>query len=220
MNDSFYFDSVFYSKKEKQILKGVTLQFTKNNVCGLFGRNGSGKSTLIKIGAGQINAHQGRVFIDNVPSHGISTNKRFVHMAYLPQESFLPYGIKVKNLFNMFPLLSQSLLKEELINEWLGFRVSSLSSGQRRYLEVSFILSLNRSFVLLDQPFTGVEPYLIEKLACKISNYAHHNRSVLITDQYYQSVLPIVNDAYMLKEGRCYKLSNKNDLINNGGITG
>lgn len=216
IKNSFVFDSIIYSIKEKLILNGVYLQFKKNKICGLFGRNGSGKSTLLKIGAGQIRPLQGIVFIEEEPFYSLSLRKRFFHIAYLPQETFLPSDLKVKNLFRIFPAASQFLLDDEIINKWLDFRVSSLSSGQRRYLEVNLILSLERSYVLLDEPFTGIEPYLNENLVKKIIKYASLNRGILIADHYYHYLFPIVHDAYIINQGFCEKLIDKNELIRIG----
>lgn len=216
MKNSFVFDSIIYFAYEKPILNGVYLQFKKNSICGLFGRNGSGKSTLLKVGAGQIKQQQGIVFIEEVPFYDLSIMRRFMQIAYLPQVNFLPYDSKVKDLFHLFPVISQALLEEKIVSDWIDLRVSSLSCGQRRYLEVSLILSLKRSYVLLDQPFTGVEPYLNEILVKKIVSYASQNRGVLITDHYYHYLFPIVQDVYIINEGYCYKLQNKNDLFNIG----
>ncbi|HLP14630.1 MAG TPA: ATP-binding cassette domain-containing protein [Bacteroidota bacterium] len=218
MGNSFTFDSIYYSIKNNPILKGVYLQISENKIIGIFGRNGSGKSTLIKIGAGQIAQSNGNVFIDGSLAHPLK-HKLFQRIAYLPQENFLPRDLTVSQIISMFPTATAILTADELIAQWKPVRAGSLSYGQLRYLEVVSILSLGRSYALLDEPFTSLEPNLIERLISKIVNYSRQGHGVMIADHYYQYLLPIISDAYILLDGQSKKLSHTEELYGCGYLS-
>lgn len=146
-------DSFFFYYPEVKVLKGAYLEIPKKNITCLIGRNGSGKSTLFKIASGQLSADSGITFLDKTRLHKKSKSIRFKYIGYLPQEPFLPKSLKADQL------LEKSLAnQDELVAQLFETKVKNLSAGMQRYLEILFVLSLNREFILLDEPFTGLSP--------------------------------------------------------------
>ena len=201
--ESLKIDSVFFRYKTVDILRGVFLHVRQGRICCLYGLNGSGKTTLIKIAAGFLRPASGAVFIDNRPLNEYRINEHYSQIAYLSQGRFLPDDLKVSDIIKMFPHNTAKLLVDEVIAKIVKQKISSLSIGEQRYLEVNLILSLQRQFTLLDEPFTGLEPKNIERIIKKIMDVKKDGRSVLLTDHYQQYVTLACDDAYLLHEGRC-----------------
>lgn len=199
MINSLILDSIFFYRKQNEILKGVYVSVEKGKITALVGRNGSGKSTLLKIAAGQLLADSGLTIIDQKKLVKREKSERFKHISYLPQKSFLNSNLKV----NVYLSLLKSSPKDNVIEKHKTEKVVNLSGGIRRYLEAYLILSLNRDYYLLDEPFTGVEPFLIERLIEKILVLKQKNKAVLLTDHYFRYVKPITDIEYVLENGSC-----------------
>lgn len=199
-------DGIFYEIPQLRILQGVYLKVSPGKVCSLFGRNGSGKTTLLRIAAGQIAPRSGLLIVDGIRFHKKSLRRRFQHLAYLPQNSITPDDMRVARIVAAFPSASH-LVKDELISPRLGNQIGDLSGGERRYLETMLLLSLKRKYLLLDEPFTGVEPKLIERISKRIADAARTGVGVLLTDHYHQYALEIADDAYLMKGKQCKPLS-------------
>ena len=204
-------DGIFYQVPTLRILQGAYLRVAPGSICALFGRNGSGKSTLLKVAAGQIEADTGIVIVDGVRLYKKLIRKRFAKIAYLPQDSMLPGDIKVKGLVKSFSI-AKDVLKDPVIKPIQHQRVGNLSVGQRRYLEVSLLLSLGRPYMLLDEPFTGIEPLMIDHISSLIANAAQEGTGILVTDHYYQYLLDIAEDAYVMVNKRCKHLDGQKSL--------
>ena len=205
-------DSIFFEVPRLRILQGAYLKVTPGSICGLFGRNGSGKSTLLKVASGQIAPTSGLTIIDGERLHKKDLSRRFAKIAYLPQDSMLPGDMAVKRLIKSFPGPSRHLSHDAIIVDIVGKRIDELSVGKRRYLEIRLLLSLNRAYVLLDEPFTGVEPLMIERIAEIIIAAAKQGRGFLLTDHYQQYTIPIVDDAYLMMNKQCRHLARTSDL--------
>lgn len=190
-------DSIFYRYSDKEVLRGIYLEIKKGTITCLVGKNGSGKSTLFKIAAGQLQAKSGITRLNGNRFHKPSKKDRYMHIAYLPQKSFLPGLFRVKNLIN-----DDRLLKDQQIHSIINNRIKDLSTGERRYVEFLFVLSLNRDFLLLDEPFTGLSPILIEKEIQHIKNAKTEGKGILISDHYRRYSNEIGEIFYLLDEGR------------------
>ena len=210
-NRGLVLDSIFYEVPGLRILQGVYLKVEPGRICGLFGRNGCGKSTLLKVGAGQVKPSSGLVIIDGVRFHKKSLQRRFEKIAYLPQDAMLPGDRKVERLIAAFPDASH-LKEDNVLERLLSNRVGEISGGERCYLEIQLLLSLRRSYVLLDEPFTGVEPQLVDHLARLLTKAAGRGVGFLITDHYHQYTLPLVDDAYVMVEKQCRRLARDRDM--------
>lgn len=206
------FDSIHHEIKGKSILRGVYLKIELGKICGLFGPNGSGKTTLIKIGAGLILPTSGTIFIDGGSFIQKKLISRYKKIAYLPQETFLPRDITVNGFLKTLPNKSKQLVSNNYPKKLMNHLIGSLSYGELKLLELIFVISLDRMFLLLDEPFTGIEPLVIEKMIDLISKQRESGKGVLITDHYYQYTSQVSDLAFWLKDGKSYSLCGHIDI--------
>lgn len=176
------------------------------NITALIGRNGSGKSTLLKVAAGQIKPSSGISIIDGVRIHNKSVRNRFQSIAYLPQKSMLPRDLSVRRILKSV-VLSAKYLRDPIIEKILDQKVLELSGGEQRYLEIAIIFSLNRNYFLMDEPFTGVEPLIIDLIIERIKEQARRGKGILITDHLYRYITEIANEAYLMHNKQCYPVN-------------
>lgn len=206
-------DAVHYSIAGVDILKGVYLELNPGTVCGLLGSNGCGKSTLLQLAAGQLMPSSGSVAIDGRKFHRRNLRQRFREIAYLPQNSMLPRRLPVKALVPSLQSQYGLAKNDPILRKVLVARhVQDLSGGQLRLVELVFLLSLGRRYVLLDEPFTGVEPLIVEMLLERISRYVQCGGAVLLTDHAYRDVLCVSTHVYLMRGGTCRKLDSSSDL--------
>jgi lipopolysaccharide export system ATP-binding protein len=202
--DALIVDGVFYRVPSLAILQGVHLKAQARQVTALFGRNGSGKTTLLKIASGQLQPNSGITIIDGNRLHKPSKRTRYARLAYLPQDSMLPADVTVQTLVRSAALAPSQV--PDRLSDRAGQPVRTLSGGERRLLEVAIVLGLDRDYVLLDEPFTGVEPLLIDAIGERIERAAARGIGVLLTDHYHQHVTPLADNAYVLWQKQCYPL--------------
>lgn len=196
-------DSIFFSDSNFRILNGCHLKAEKGNIIGLLGENGSGKSTLLKIAAGQLLPDSGITIIDKERLHKKFKPYRYSKLAYLPQKSFLLDNLRVEKVLETINL---EYVDDNLIDVKRE-KIKDLSTGIRRYLEIVFILSFNKDYVILDEPFTGLSPILIEKVIDKINS--HKSKSgFIICDHYIRYILDLVDKVYLMNNGVCTPVSN------------
>ena len=198
-------DGIFFKVPEFSILKGAYLEAKPGQVTAIIGRNGSGKSTLLKIAAGQIRPDSGITIIDGNRIHNKSLRKRFDKIGYLPQESMLPADISVKRLIKSLPE-SQKLADDLLIQKIYNQTVIQLSGGEKRYLEVAVLFSLGRKYILMDEPFSGIEPVIIDLIIDKIREEANSGKGILLTDHMHRSITKVADKGYLLHNNQCYRL--------------
>jgi lipopolysaccharide export system ATP-binding protein len=160
---------------------------------------------------GLLTPDSGTVFICGTPYQDSLKRERFSKIAYLPQDSFVPSDIGIRRLVGQFPNSLHNLLDGKPFVDHMKKKVGSLSSGLRRYLEIRLILSLDRPIVLLDEPFTGLEPILIERVIQDLRTARDSGRTILLTDHYYQYVSEAVDEGFLLSEGRCQPLISGDD---------
>ena len=192
------FESIFYSIKDKQILNGCNIELHHGQVHAFIGENGSGKSTLIKVGAGLITPDSGYIQIYDEKYFTKNNKKRFNYISYLPQKSFLNKNLKIQTYLNHF---DEKLFQDKTIRKYSEKRIKHLSTGIRRYYEVMMLLSLDRDYYLLDEPFSGIEPILIEKICCKIISKKLDGTSFLIVDHYHRYIQDIADSYIKIHEG-------------------
>lgn len=151
------------------------------------------------------------VIIDGKRFYKKSNNSRYNHIAYLPQDTMLPDDMRVDHILKAFRS-GAALYEDKIIGPTLKQKIGSLSGGQQRYLELSLLLSLKRPYVLLDEPFTGIEPLLIEEICKLITRASGAGIGFLVTDHYYQYMIDIADDAYLMKSKQCHHL-NRNEPL-------
>ena len=211
-------DSVQKKFDYKSILSDVYLKCETGEIIGLLGRNGSGKSTLLKIIFGILDADFKFVRIDGVIKN--KTSDLFKEISYLSQDNFIPNSFSVKKAIEL-SIDSQkieSFYDDEMIKSITHKKINHLSGGELRYLEIKLILLNPSKFVLLDEPYNGLSPIMIEKInQLIIANSL--KKGIIITDHNYENVIKISSKLVLMKEGKTFTIKDKNELIYNGYLS-
>lgn len=208
-------DSVQKSFDSKNILSDVYLKCETNDVIGLLGRNGSGKSTFLKIVFGITSADFKFVRIDgNVKT---KTKDLLAEISYLPQDNSIPRTFSVKKAIQL-SIAKEKILEfcaDEMICTMLDKKIAHLSGGELRYLEIKMILNNSSKFVLLDEPYNGLSPLMVEKVNDLIAENSK-TKGIIISDHNYENVIKVSNKLILLKEGKAHHLYSKEELIEKG----
>jgi lipopolysaccharide export system ATP-binding protein len=212
MSRELRFDSIFYTVNQLRILQGVYIEVDAGSICGIFGRNGSGKSTLLKIGAGALSPTSGTVFLNGQAFCTPSKRQRYRHLAYLSQATCAPHDMQVSALLRAFPRRARLLAHDTRLATCLNQSVGALSGGECRLLELILILALERPFVLLDEPFSGIDPLIIEEMAKLLTAQRKRGTGIVLTDHYYRAVMPLLDTAYLFQSGQAVSLDVTQDL--------
>ena len=211
------FDSIIFGYTPEPILRGVFLRLEPGHITGLVGRNGCGKSTLIRIGAGFLLPDDGAIFIEGQNTNLLPLQYRYQKIAYLSQESFLPPTQRVSTVLKWMPR-GTFAVEQNRLQAWKHRRVGSLSVGERRFLEIAMLLGLQRQFILLDEPFTGIDPKYIQSISELLRAAATAGAGLLVTDHYYHYLLPLIDDLVMLSSGRCTRLEKSESFATQLGM--
>lgn len=198
---------------KKEVLKEVSFSLKTGEVLGIFGRNGCGKSTLLRMIFGTIKKGSISISMDGVkfnPSSNITSEC----IAYLPQHSFLPKNIKVRDLIPIYfseEKKQDTIFYDLQIAKLTAKKVGELSLGQIRYLEVLLVGNLDHPFMMLDEPFSMIEPLF--KIEIKnLLNKLKLEKGIIITDHYYEDVLDITTQNLLIKNGTGIHIESKEDL--------
>ena len=208
---------------KKKLLKGIDFELKTGEILGVFGRNGSGKSTLLKILFGTQTAKTGSIKINEskyaVRKHFWNRNPVVADevIGYLPQFSFLSQSSKVWDLIpKYFEGEEQDLIfRAPRMTKIAKRKVNELSLGERRYLEVLIVGNLKHPFLLLDEPFSMVEP-LFKELIHEFLSSLKAKKGILLTDHYYHDVWQLADRNLVLKEGNLLEVNTLNDLVEAG----
>ncbi|WP_163395402.1 ATP-binding cassette domain-containing protein [Flavobacterium limi] len=203
---------------ERVILSDIYMKCETSEIVGLLGRNGSGKSTLLKIIVGLVPAPNKCIRID-----GISKNKAtnmFDEISYLHQDQFIPNYLSVKKAISLSIDVKEikSFYEDEFIMFLLKKKVKHLSGGELRYLEIKIVLYNSSKFVLLDEPYNGLSPLMIDVVNELIKTNAKR-KGIIITDHNYQNVLKISTRLVLIKEGKLHTVHEKEDLVEKGYLS-
>lgn len=206
------------------MVDGVSVEVKQGEIVGLLGPNGAGKTTSFYMIVGLVRPDQGQVFLDELEITKLPMYKRAqLGIGYLPQEVSVFRKLSVEDnimaILEMTPLTSaqRSEKLEKLLEEFgllpirknLGNR---LSGGEKRRTEIARALATDPKFILLDEPFAGVDPIAVEDIQSIISELRKRNIGVLITDHNVQETLSITDRAYLLFEGKILKSGTAEEL--------
>ncbi|MBB78988.1 MAG: LPS export ABC transporter ATP-binding protein [Crocinitomicaceae bacterium] len=219
-----YTDKIIKSYKGKNVVKGVSIQVNQGEVVGLLGPNGAGKTTSFYMIVGLVKPNSGKVFLNKIDITSLPMYKRSqMGIGYLPQEVSVFRKLSVED--NIMAILEMTNLNkkerdiklEKLINEFSLENVrknlgNKLSGGEKRRTEIARALATEPKFVLLDEPFAGVDPIAVEDIQKIISDLKKRNIGVLITDHNVQETLSITDRAYLLFEGSILKSGTAREL--------
>jgi lipopolysaccharide export system ATP-binding protein len=213
--------------KGRPVVKGVSVEVNQGEIIGLLGPNGAGKTTSFYMIVGLVKPDEGSVFLDDLDITNYPMYKRAqLGLGYLPQEVSVFRKLSVEdNILAILELrddLSKTQQKENLerlleefslthVRKNLGNR---LSGGEKRRTEIARALATDPKFVLLDEPFAGVDPIAVEDIQSIVSELKKRNIGILITDHNVQETLSITDRAYLLFEGGILKSGTAEDLAN------
>lgn len=219
-----YTDDIVKSYRGRKVVKGVTIDVNQGEIVGLLGPNGAGKTTTFYMIVGLVSPDKGKVFLDDKEITRLPMYKRSqMGIGYLPQEVSVFRKLSVED--NIMAILEMTKLNkaerheklEKLISEFGLNQVrknkgSSLSGGEKRRTEIARALATDPKFVLLDEPFAGVDPIAVEDIQIIVSDLKKRNIGILITDHNVQETLSITDRAYLLFEGSILKSGTAEEL--------
>ena len=208
----------------RTVVNGVSIEVKEGQIVGLLGPNGAGKTTTFYMIVGFITPNSGKVFLDQVD---ITREPMYIRarrgLGYLPQEPSVFRKLSVENnikaileMTNLSKLEQkdklESLLDEFHLNKVRNNLSDSLSGGERRRTEIARALASNPNFILLDEPFAGIDPIAVEDIQSIVQKLKTKNIGILITDHNVQETLSITDSAYLIFEGKILKAGTAEEL--------
>jgi len=217
-------ENIVKKYKSRTVVKGVSIEVSQGEIVGLLGPNGAGKTTSFYMIVGLIKPNGGKVYLDSKDITSMPMYKRAqLGIGYLPQEASVFRQLSIED--NIMAILEMTKLNkqqrkdklEELIEEFgLGHVRKSkgnlLSGGERRRCEIARALAVDPKFILLDEPFAGVDPIAVEDIQAIVHKLKYRNIGILITDHNVQETLSITDRAYLLFEGSILKAGTAEEL--------
>ncbi|AII51933.1 LPS export ABC transporter ATP-binding protein [Hymenobacter sp. APR13] len=210
--------------KARTVVNDMSLHVEQGEIVGLLGPNGAGKTTSFYMTVGMVKPDGGRVFLDDQEITKMPIYQRArLGIGYLAQEASVFRDLSVEEnilaVLQMTKMPKQEQLDkvESLLNEFSLTHVRKnlgkvLSGGERRRTEIARALAVDPKFVLLDEPFAGVDPIATEEIQSIVAKLKHKNIGILITDHDVNSTLSIVDRAYLLFEGKLLKAGTAEEL--------
>ena len=216
------------SYKSRQVVKDVSLRINSGEIVGLLGPNGAGKTTTFYMVVGLVVQDQGKITIDDqdvsyLPMHG----RAKAGIGYLPQEASIFRRLSVeKNIMAILEMradLTKSERRQQLNQLLDEFHIQhirksigmSLSGGERRRVEIARALAINPAFILLDEPFAGVDPISVNEIKSIISQLKARGLGILITDHNVRETLDICDRAYIVNAGSIIAEGDTETVLNN-----
>ena len=219
-----YTQNIQKTYKGRSVVDVVSIEVNQGEIVGLLGPNGAGKTTSFYMIVGLVRPDEGNVFLDKTDITKIPMYKRAqMGIGYLPQEVSVFRKLSVED--NIMAILEMTDLKkperiiklEKLLTEFNLVNVrknigDKLSGGEKRRTEIARALATDPKFVLLDEPFAGVDPIAVEDIQSIVSELKKRNIGILITDHNVQETLSITDRAYLLFEGKILKSGTAEEL--------
>lgn len=222
--------SLIKKYKRRTVVRNVSLNIFQGEVVGLLGPNGAGKTTTFYMIVGMIRPNGGRVFIDNSDITTLPMYRRArLGIAYLPQETSIFRKLSVeKNIMSILQIqeLSKAEKKQRLEELLESFGLEQLrkhkgymlSGGERRRCEIARSLASNPKFILLDEPFAGIDPLAVEDIMKMILKLKHQGIGILITDHNVHETLTITDRSYILIDGEIFCSGRAEEIAENPDV--
>ena len=219
-----YTNNIQKSYKGKKVVNGVSIEVNQGEIVGLLGPNGAGKTTSFYMIVGLVRPDIGKVYLDETEITKLPMYKRAqMGIGYLPQEISVFRKLSVEdNIMAILEMTDKSpserkkrleeLLEEFNLNDFRKTLGNRLSGGEKRRTEIARALATDPKFVLLDEPFAGVDPIAVEDIQSIVSDLKKKNIGILITDHNVQETLSITDRTYLLFEGSILKSGTAEDL--------
>jgi lipopolysaccharide export system ATP-binding protein len=217
--------SKFYGKKS--VIRDVSLKISQGEVVGLLGPNGAGKTTCFYMIVGLVKVGSGSIFLNQLDiTHMPIYQRARLGIGYLPQEASIFRGMNVEdNIYSILEIAEENASKrkeklEELLEEFSITHIRkshalALSGGERRRVEIARALATNPDFILLDEPFAGVDPIAVNDIRKMVMQLKNRDIGVLITDHNVRETLSIVDRAYIVYDGAILTSGSKEEIIDN-----
>ena len=214
----------------RTVVKGVSMEVQQGEIVGFLGPNGAGKTTSFYMITGQIVPNGGRIYLDDEDITDLPMYKRSLKgVGYLPQEASVFRKMSVEdNIMSVMEMSNMTKAErnerlESLIDEFNLSKVRKslgiqLSGGERRRCEIARALSIDPKFILLDEPFAGVDPVAVEDIQYIIAKLKYKNIGVIITDHNVQETMAIIDRAYLLYEGTILQSGTPEKLANDEDV--
>ena len=214
--------------KGRDVVKDVSIEISQSQIVGLLGPNGAGKTTCFYMIVGLTQADSGRVLLDQKDMTKLPIHDRARHgLSYLPQESSIFRNLTVEE--NVLAILQsrkqltreerekklEQLLEEFSIVHIRNSKGMSLSGGERRRTEIARTLATDPKFILLDEPFAGVDPISVSDIKTIINQLKDRGIGILLTDHNVRETLDICEKAYIVSEGRLIADGDANAILSN-----
>ncbi len=220
-------DNIMKKYGKRMVVKGISLEVKQGEIVGLLGPNGAGKTTTFYMIVGLIKPFSGKIFLDDTNITTMPMYKRAkLGVGYLPQEASVFRKMSVEDNIRAVIQMTktpkkeqdervQQLLDEFSLNHIRKSKGIQLSGGERRRTEIARALAINPGFILLDEPFAGVDPIAVEDIQDIVSKLKKKNIGVLITDHNVHETLSITDRSYLLYEGKILESGNAEVLASN-----
>lgn len=225
-----YTESVVKKYKKRTVVNNVSIEVNQGEIVGLLGPNGAGKTTTFYMIVGMIQPFSGKVFLDDKDLTNMPMYKRAQNgIGYLPQEASVFRNMSVEDnimsILEFQPYTPQQRVEklESLLNEFSLQKIrkshgNQLSGGERRRTEIARALASDPKFILLDEPFAGVDPIAVQDIQSIVATLKEKNIGVLITDHNVHETLSITDRAYLLIEGVVFKAGSPRELAEDSEV--
>lgn len=220
---------IFKSYKKHRAVNGISLEVKQGEVVGLLGPNGAGKTTTFNIITGLLKPDSGKVLLDQTDITGLPMYQRArLGLGYLTQEASVFRKLSVEDnimaILEMMPLTKEqrqerlkSLLSELNIEHLRKKKAYAISGGERRRVEVTRALVTKPAFLLLDEPFTGIDPIARADIQQVVVKLKERGIGVLITDHNVRETLEITDRAYVIYEGKVFASGTPREIVDHSG---
>ena len=208
-------DSILKFVGNKALLSDIFLQCEVGQIIGLLGSNGAGKTTLLNIIYGIEPADQRFVRVNGQVLFNAGHPAQ--HLVLLPQESHFPGHLRVRQLTRLYTPSDahRELFEHELIKKFLNSPFGTLSTGEKRIVEIVLTLHHKAPFILMDEPFRGLSPVATELIVELIRSKSDH-KGIIVTDHRHQILMELCNEVKLLREGSLKPVNNRDDLVKAG----
>ena len=217
--------NLYKTYSNRTVVNDVSIEIKSGEIVGLLGPNGAGKTTVFSMISGLIQADYGEVLLNNrrITQMPVYERARF-GLGYLPQESSIFRRMTVtQNVMSVLELMPytreerekhlKNLLGELKISTIGSSKGFSLSGGERRRVEIARSLAMSPSFLLMDEPFSGIDPIVVAEIQTMVRGLTRFGIGVLITDHNVREALNVADRAYILHEGQIIESGKPNELI-------
>lgn len=227
MSKALVTENIVKTYQKRKVVSEVSIEVSQGEIVGLLGPNGAGKTTTFYMIVGLISPDKGKVKINNLDITNFPMYKRArIGIGYLPQEPSIFQGLTVEeNILSILEMLNfpasertnklNNILSEFKISHLAKQKAYTLSGGERRRAEIARLFIASPNFILLDEPFLGVDPIAVFDIQQIIINLKSKGLGILITDHSVRETLQITDRAYIMHEGKVLISGSSTELVNN-----